>query len=192
MLRYYPSEEFREISFEIKATSRYAISNYGRLLRFKDDISDGELFNIRISNGYRYINYYIVNGKGKRKSLPVYKLVAQYFIPRTSDEQIHVLHLDHNRSNDHVSNLKWATRQEMLAHTQTSPRVIAAKKNRPFIVINNGDGKKLTSTQVIRLKKRLLDPNRKTRIKMLAKEFGVSEMQIHRIKTGENWGHIKV
>jgi DNA-binding Xre family transcriptional regulator len=45
---------------------------------------------------------------------------------------------------------------------------------------------------VKRLKKKLLDPNRKTRYKILAKQFGVSEMQLHRIKTGENWGHIIV
>ena len=51
---------------------------------------------------------------------------------------------------------------------------------------------KLTETQVIRLKKKLFDPNRRTRLKILAKQFGVSEMQLHRIKTGENWGHIKV
>jgi DNA-binding Xre family transcriptional regulator len=47
-------------------------------------------------------------------------------------------------------------------------------------------------TQVMRLKKRLLDPNRKTRLKILAKQYGVTMMTLHRIKTGENWGHIKV
>lgn len=50
----------------------------------------------------------------------------------------------------------------------------------------------LTQTQVMLLKKKLLDPNRKTRLKILAKRYGVSEMTLHRIKTGENWGHIKV
>ena len=42
------------------------------------------------------------------------------------------------------------------------------------------------------LKKKLLDPNRRTRLKVLAKQFGVSEMQLHRIKTGENWGDLQV
>lgn len=45
---------------------------------------------------------------------------------------------------------------------------------------------------MIRLKKRILDPNRKTRLRLIAKEFGISEMQLNRIKRGENWGHIKV
>jgi DNA-binding Xre family transcriptional regulator len=38
----------------------------------------------------------------------------------------------------------------------------------------------------------LSDPNRKTRLKIIAKRFGVSEMTLQRIKTGENWGHIKI
>jgi DNA-binding Xre family transcriptional regulator len=42
------------------------------------------------------------------------------------------------------------------------------------------------------LKKLISDPNRKTRLKMLAKQFGISEMQVSRIKSGENWGHIKI
>jgi hypothetical protein len=37
-----------------------------------------------------------------------------------------------------------------------------------------------------------MDPNRKTRLKLIAKQFGISEMQLYRIKSGENWGHIKV
>jgi len=53
-------------------------------------------------------------------------------------------------------------------------------------------GNKLNSTQVMFLKKKLLDPNRKIRLKILAKQFGVTEMTLQRIKTGENWGHIKV
>jgi Mor family transcriptional regulator len=30
------------------------------------------------------------------------------------------------------------------------------------------------------------------KIKVLAKQYGVSEMQIYRIKSGENWSHITV
>jgi hypothetical protein len=54
------------------------------------------------------------------------------------------------------------------------------------------NGYKLTEAKVKILKRKLLDPNRKTRVKMLARQFGVSEMQLYRIKIGENWGHVKV
>ena len=100
-------------------------------------------------------------------------------------------HLDYVRNNDVVKNLKWATREEMIAHSNKSPHVLAALNN---LIEHNkkADGAKLTSTSVIRIKKMLQNPNRKTRIKMIAKQFGVSEMQIFRIKSGENWGHIKI
>ena len=69
--------------------------------------------------------------------------------------------------------------------------MIQARKN---LLEHNikSDGRKLTVTKVMRIKKMLQNPNRKTRIKMIAKQFGVSEMQIFRIKSGENWGHIVV
>lgn len=188
MFRPYPDEEFREITLKVPPRRRYAVSNYGRLLSFSKEFKDGRLIKGGRSDGYPTLCYKtMVNGREKSHCYFVYKLVAQYFIPKTSDDQTHVLHLDFSRDNDRVGNLKWATREEMLAHTQKSPKVIQAKT-----VKRVGYGLKLTSTQVIHIKKRLQDPNRKTRIKMLAKQFGVSEMQINRIRTGENWGHIKV
>ena len=27
---------------------------------------------------------------------------------------------------------------------------------------------------------------------MIAKQFGISEMQLYRIKSGENWGNVKI
>ena len=192
MLKYYPSETFREIPIDVPLKFRYAISNYGRLISFSDEMYNGRLIKGGLSDGYRTLHYKMdveENNKIKKKSkyLFLYKLVAEYFIPKTSEDQIHVLHLDHSRDNDIVKNLKWATPEEKRAHTQLSPRVIAAQK-----IVRRGIGGKLTTTHVIRLKKMLLDPNRKTRLRILAKQFGVSEMQLQRIKTGENWGYIVV
>jgi hypothetical protein len=68
------------------------------------------------------------------------------------------------------------------------------KENGGVLVHTDTDLKKqlFEGNTVRRLKKKLLDPNRKTRYKILVMQFGVSEMQLHRIKTGENWGHIIV
>lgn len=188
MLKFYPSETFREVPIDAPLRLRYAISNYGRLISYKEDFHDGRLLKGGLSDGYRTLHYKMtIDGKVKNKYIFLYKLVAEYFIPKTSEDQKHVLHLDFSRDNDMVRNLQWATREEMLAHSQKSPHVIAAKK-----IIRRGISGKLNATQVMRLKKMLLDPNRKTRLRIIAKQFGVSEMQLQRIKTGENWGHIIV
>jgi hypothetical protein len=200
-LRFYPLEEFREISLgedDDKLQLRYAISNYGRLVSFSlwADLEYGRFLNGSKQDGYKIWRYSVRDETNKLrfKHKFLYKLVAEYFIPKTSDEQVYVLHLNRNRANDHVENLKWATKAEMLEHSKKSPFVITARKKQLALIAENRKhkGNKLTSTQVMFLKKRLLDPNRKTRLKILARQYGVSEMQLYRIKTGENWGHIKV
>jgi hypothetical protein len=196
MLRFYPIETFKEISLKDKLQLRYAISNYGRLVSFTDTIEEGRLVKGSKQDGYRIWRYTTrdENNKRRYKHCFFYKLVAEYFIQKTSEEQLYVLHLDYNRSNDNISNLRWATRAEMLAYGKKSPLVIAARKKRLAEIQEKRkhQGNKLNSTQVMLLKKILLSPKRKTRLKILAKQFGVSEMTLQRIKTGENWGHIKI
>ena len=197
-LPFYPTEIFKEIRVENddKLQLSYAISNYGRLVSFTDKIENGTLVNGSKQDGYRIWRYKIrdKNNKIRHKHCFLYKLVAEYFIPKTSDEQVYVLHLDRNRANDYVENLKWATKAEMLEHSKKSPYVIAAKKKQlaQWREKRKHQGYKLTSTQVMLLKRRLHDPNRKTRLKIIAKQFGVTEMTLYRIKTGEIWGHIKI
>ena len=191
-IRLLPNEEFKEITFEDKRKLRYAISNKGRLISFTEDIKFGRLLKPGKADGYNIISYRIIkNGKTKYKHLFYSKLIAELFIPKTSEDQTYVLHLDRKRDNDDYKNLKWATRQEMIAFSNQSPHVIQARKK---LLEHNikSDGRKLTVTKVILIKKLLAKPDRKTRLKMIAKQFGVSEMQISRIKSGENWGHIKI
>jgi len=191
-LRIYHNEEFREIEVDYSLKLRYAVSNLGRMVSFTDEIINGRLLKGTMSEGYKVFRFKIYRDKKMLNShLFIYKLVAQNFIPKTSEDQVHVLHLDYQRSNDHFTNLKWATETERLEHIRKSPLVIQARKNRTMqeTAIN---GHKLTVTKVMFLKKLLANPKQKTRLKMIAKQFGVSEMQIRRIKSGENWGYIKV
>ena len=192
MIRFYPGETFREFYVDYPLKNRYAVSDRGRLLSFKEKFEDGRILKGGDSDGYRTFRYIMrVKGKVASKTLFMYRLIAEAFLPKSSDEQCHVLHLDHTRNNDTLNNLRWATYSEMQEHRKTSPHVIRSKQ---LLLEHNikSDGHKLTVTKVIYLKKLLQDPNRKTRLKMLAKQFGISEMQVSRIKNGENWSHIKV
>ena len=196
MLRFYAAEIFKEIALEDKLQLRYAISNYGRLVSFTNDIKEGRFVKGNKQDGYQIWRYKTRDAKNRlrHKHKFLYRLVAEYFIPKTSEEQVYVLHLDRNRANDYVENLKWATKAEMLAHSKNSPYVLEARKKQLAEIHKKRlhQGNKLTSTQVMLIKKILSDPDRKTRLKIIAKRFGVSEMTLQRIKTGENWGHIKI
>jgi len=192
MLRIFPLEEFREIELEDKLKFRYAISNYGRLISFTNSFEDGRILKGGMVEGYRIFRYRTRQGdKFSYKHKFFYKLVAECFLEKTSDEQTCILHLNYNRKNDAVNNLKLATREEMLRHYNASPNVqLARKKQKEQKVIR--DGHKLTITQVMLIKKRIFNPKNKTRMKIIARQFGISEMQLYRIKSGENWGHVKV
>lgn len=192
MIRFYSNEIFKEIAIDVPLKYRYAVSNRGRLISFTESFNDGNLLKGSVSDGFRAFRYERTeNGKKIRKTFFIYKLVAELFIPKTSEEQQYVLHLDYVRDNDSVQNLRWATFEERQIHNKKSPRVINSKRK---LIEHNlkADGRKLTTTKVMYLKKLLNKPKQNTRIKMLAKQFGISEMQIYRIKRGENWSHIKV
>jgi len=197
-LRIYPNEVFKEISLgedDNKLQLFYAISNFGRLVSYNSSIESGRIIKGGLQDGYRVWRYRIstgmVNKKYYHRCRFLYKFVAEYFLSQPSPKHKYILHLNYIRSDDHVDNLKWATYEEMIAHRYHSPTATRVReKNLPKLWEAKG-GRTLTDTQVILLKKKLLDPNRKTRMKLLARQFGVTEMQLHRIKTGENWGEVK-
>jgi hypothetical protein len=192
MIRFYVSEKWKEFKVHNFLQLRYAVSNYGRLISFTDKIENGRLLKGSKVDGYPVLAYKVtVKGKTKHIKLFIHKLVAEHFLKKRSEEHIFVIHIDRHRSNNSHENLKWVTKQEVLEHNRASPFILAARKK--LIQFNKQrDGAKLTSTKVMLLKKKLKDPDRKTRLKILAKQFGISEMQLYRIKSGENWGHIKV
>jgi hypothetical protein len=177
-IRCYWNEEWRTIvDSEIGACDRFLVSNYGRLAFRKIKGNTWVLKRVSVSNGYPSASFTVNTGLQVRK--PLHKLVAQTFIPREDNDQDQVIHLDHNRENNTVKNLRWASRSEQLDHTMNVPRLKPVNGRRGY--------HKLTDTEVLRLKKMIIDPKRKTRMKLIARQFGISEMQLYRIKRGENW-----
>jgi len=192
MVHIFPNEIFLEITTEYKFNLRYAISNYGRLISFTREINEGRLLKGSLNQGFRTFYFKTtINGKKINKQFFYYNLVGQYHLTKENPEATYIIHLDHNKDNNHYSNLKWVTHQERIQHYKSSPAVITARAK---LNAHNTqrDGAKLTETRVKLLKRKLLDPNRKTRLKILAKQFGISEMQLYRIKSGENWGHVTI
>jgi hypothetical protein len=117
----------------------------------------------------------------------VHRLVAEYFLPEPTHNQTIVAHLDHDKLNNNVANLRWMTPEENYVHQQKSPYVIAERIDRKTNPLKTPSHSKLTVTRVMLLKKLL---NEGKPIKTLVKQFKVTETQIFRIKRGENWSNI--
>lgn len=123
------------------------------------------------------------------KAWLIHRLVAEYFLTKPSDEHIIVAHLDHDKLNNHVSNLKWMTQSEFYRHQRTNPEFIDARKNASER-LNNAKltNAKLTAPKIMLIKKKI---NEGIKLRVLAKSFKVSETQLLRIKRGINWGHVE-
>lgn len=163
--------------------SKFLISNRGQV----KSISAADPNNPRLLKGYRNAGYPCIPTRktdGKNTLRYVHKLVAELFIENPEGHQ-KIIHLDGNKSNARADNLKWVSgdifreNQKKLAQSKYTP---------PKGVARNA---KLTEAQVKILKKKIFDPNRKTRYKILAKQFGVSLGTIFAIKRGERWKNVK-
>ena len=182
-----PDETYKILDIR-GAIRQYAITNYGRLISFDEKIEDGYVMqNALHACGYK-IWRFKQNGKYTHKL--IHRLVAEQFIERPSPLHSNVVHLDYNKLNNHVRNLKWMTVTEQRSYSAQSPESKTQRAQRIPNSIKTGKGNKLTAIKVAMLKKILNNPERKTRYKILAKQFGISEMQLHRIKTGENWSWV--
>ena len=178
----FPNEEWRELTCEgFESKGNYFISNLGRVKSVALD-PKGKVLKTHLIDGYEALTLRMVSRKSSMRY--IHKLVAINFIKNEQPERTFVIHKDYDKLNNQVRNLKWVSKSELEEHLKHNPN----KK----IIFGQRHYSKLDETTVIRLKKRIFDPNRRTRLKLLAKEFGISEMQLYRIKRGENWANVGI
>ncbi|TRZ46419.1 HNH endonuclease [Robertkochia solimangrovi] len=166
-----------------RSNEKYKISNYGRVISFKYN-EKGELIEPGSVGGYSVIT--AIKQDKKNDLVYIHRAVAELFL-ENPEEKSFVFHKDYDKKNNVISNLGWATRSELTAHNSNNPKVIEAKEKKK----THRSYAKLTEAKVKLIKRKINDPNRRTRMKMIAKQFGISEMQLYRIKSGENWGNVK-
>lgn len=178
----YWNEKWVPITFAgVQNPPRYEVSNYGRLKSFQGDPVYGALIKGSVIQGYRSLN---IRAGGKTMNHYIHKLVAIHFLKQPSAAHTYVIHLDHNKQNNYFENLKWATKDEMIEHNRHNPNIInreLPKRTRNY---------KLTESKVLIIKKLL--KNDKNRLKMIAKQFGITHTQLNRIRSGENWKHVSL
>ena len=172
-------EQWKEIVFDdkIAENSKFKISSYGRILN-----CNGEkeyLVKEQFINGYQNLPLKQRINK-KSTSRYVHKLVAEAFLEKGNG--IYVIHLNYDKKDNRVENLKWATKKEKEDHQFSNPEYKDASRRRTY--------SKLSEGKVRLIKRKIHDPNRRTRMKMIARQFGISEMQLYRIKSGENWSSV--
>ncbi len=179
-IKFLSGERWKELALKKGVTTkRYAISNRGRIVSFKKKIEDGYVLRPRLTQGYPSVT---IGREANRQNHYLHRLVAEYFSKKPSPRHSFVIHLDHKKDNNSASNLKWVRHEEQISHALKDPNVLLRQ--------NPEEGPKLNASKVRQIKRALKAKNQPT-LKALARQFRVSDMQIHRIKTGENWSHVK-
>lgn len=187
MIKKIAGEVWKYLSFPgwRQLRNRYAVSNLGRIASYKKNVlEDGKILSGSLTTGYRTLNLHRPDNKG---TLYIHREMAKLFLKKPSPKHKYVIHVNHKKLDNNIRNLRWATLEQMIDHQQGSPAKIAYKVKQA----NRTEGLKLTATQVKKIKSILSSKNRKITIKKLAENYGVSEMTMYRIKSGENWGRIK-
>jgi hypothetical protein len=165
-------------------TKKYAVSNLGRCASFLKDIyADGKILIGSNTSGYSTLNLHTAIG-----NITIYLHVetAKHFCIKTSSKHKFVIHKNHKKTDNRVTNLVWVTNHEKIAHTQKSPAKIAFVKSQK----SKTQGQKLNEKEVRAIKAILSNDKRKLTIDKIAEKFSVSPMSIYRIKSGENWSHV--
>jgi len=175
----YSTERWKRIEFEgIHPDEKVFISDFGRIRSFKTSREGG-----KIIGGSWLSNYNIIVLRTKddgRKTIFIHKMVAEYFLPEPSDDKKIVIHLDYNRKNNHYTNLRWVSQKEATEHRRNDKDYDTKK-------VRNA---KLTAEKVIEIKKLLKEG--KMRPFRIAQLYRITHTQLNRIKSGENWSHIKI
>jgi hypothetical protein len=90
---------------KIKEYENYEINEYGEIRNIKT----GKILKPYLQQGYYRIS--LIKEKNVKKSEAVHRLVAITFIPNVDDKPI-IDHINQNKTDNHVLNLRWSTYKE--------------------------------------------------------------------------------
>lgn len=157
---------------------QYEISEYGHLRR----LTSVKGFKAgRVSKPIRHSRGYLQYAVSKHKKELMHRLVVQTFIGAAPSTDHEVAHYDGTRTNNHVSNLRWASRAE-----NQSDR----KRHGTYFSGERIPTAKITNTQASSIIERYAEGGVRYRggpviMQQLADEYGISITQISRIVNGK-------
>lgn len=111
--------------------------------------------------------------------IDVHRLVAMAFLgPQPSADHL-VAHNDGSRTNNHASNLRWATQRENLRDCREHGTALLGARN-PMTRLDEIDVKSIRRMKVVGIRRAVI-----------AEGFGLHKRTVFRILSGDQWGHVQ-
>ena len=135
MIKKLPGEIWKPLLFSGSKDLRnkYALSTLGRIASYKfDPLEDGKLLNGSMTTGYKTLNLHRPGNKG---TLYIHRELAKLFLKKPSVKHKFVIHKNHNKLDNNIKNLKWATLEDMVEHQQKARQKLPIKGNRQAVLL---------------------------------------------------------
>ena len=174
----YKNEIWKDVVFDdnIRKDQHFKVSNFGRIKSFNINTNVGRMLKPGRIKGYKII---VVKQKNNKNTVKyVHLLVAKAFLNKKEDEQF-VIHLNYKKMINKVENLKWVNKVELSKHFVSHPK-------QKYSISN------LTIEKVKLIKKKVANIKKGTTLKSIADEFGITTMQLYRIRTGKSWSYVTI
>lgn len=110
-----------EVWVKIKNYPKYEVSNLGRIISYNN--KNPRLLNGSIRCGYKVVDLW--NEDGNTGNILLHRIVAETFIPKIEGKDF-VDHIDGNKLNNKVTNLRWVTKKENYHNVNTINNVLNA------------------------------------------------------------------
>lgn len=158
----------------------YKISSFGRIKSKHTNNKWGSGW--KLLNGYRDNLGYLYTAlfkEGNRHIFKIHRLVALHFIPN-SENKPQVNHIDADKTNNRIENLKWCSALENMRHA-------FAKNLIPFRIGGANGQAKLKESDILQIRK-LTESG--IDYKEIAKRYPVCSSTINKIINKKIWSHI--
>lgn len=145
----------------------YAVSNMGNV----KNLRTGKVLNPSIRpDGYKSV---LLSRDGKKMSIRVHQLVAQYFLEK-EDDKTDINHKNGIKHDNRAENLEWCTKKENMQHAHDNGLMTSKYANKDILVYDYETSEHLFTFQSV---------------KQCAKFLGLNPSPIFRVLKGRNNHH---
>lgn len=163
--------------------SMYQVSNIGRVISVKTTYKKKIPYLSHHIDKYGY-PYVILTSHSKSRRIKIHRLIAQSFIPNPENKP-EVDHIDGNRMNFNIDNLRWCTRKENMNNVITKKRISISKMGKKPSMYAILKSKEYSSKPLVVLSKEGNEIEKFKSVVEASEIYGICQNWIRRVCRGE-------